>query len=119
MNNWQNGKEKQPLSNNVPIPMKALTLLLIFLSPLAMAEVWQGPRTPWGDPDLQAGKFVGGYNSAWLDPGAHLLRVKGEPRTSIIVDPPDGKVPYTMTGKFKLLWAIVNSQKSETILRSN
>ncbi|MEH6569965.1 MAG: hypothetical protein V7709_12875 [Halioglobus sp.] len=61
--------------------------------------------------DLQAGKVVGGYNSAWLDPGSQLLRVKGEPRTSIIVDPENGKVPYTITGKFKLLWAIVNSQK--------
>jgi hypothetical protein len=60
---------------------------------------------------MPAGKVVGGYNSAWLDPGTRLLRVKGEPRTSIIVDPKDGKVPYTITGRVKLLWAILNSQK--------
>jgi len=61
--------------------------------------------------DLPAGKVVGGYNTAWLDPGTRLLRVKGEPRTSIIVDPEDGKVPYTLTGTKRLLSAIVKTQK--------
>ncbi len=61
--------------------------------------------------DLPAGEVVGGYNSAWLDSCTRLLRVKGEPRTSIIVEPANGKVPYTLTGMFKLLWGIVHSQK--------
>jgi hypothetical protein len=61
--------------------------------------------------DLPVGKVVGGYNSAWLEPGTRILRVKGEPRTSIIVDPENGKVPYTISGKVKLLWGILNSQK--------
>ena len=34
-----------------------------------------------------------GYNSFWLDAGNHLARVKGEVRTSWIVDPPSGKLP--------------------------
>ena len=34
-----------------------------------------------------------GYNSFWLDAGNHLARVKGEARTSWIVDPPSGKLP--------------------------
>ena len=61
--------------------------------------------------DLPAGEVVGGYNSAWLDPGTRLLRVKGEPRTSIIVDPDNGKVPYTMTGTVRFLWDMAQTQK--------
>src|SRR5688500_8448623 len=40
-----------------------------------------------------AGGRVGGYNNFWLDPGERVLRIDGEPRSSIIVDPPDGRVP--------------------------
>jgi hypothetical protein len=61
--------------------------------------------------ELPAGQVVGGYNTAWLDPGTRLLRVKGEPRTSIIVDPADGRVPYTITGRLQYLRAVVKSQK--------
>jgi len=34
-----------------------------------------------------------GYNSFWTDPGSSLAMVKGEFRTSYIVDPPNGRVP--------------------------
>ena len=61
--------------------------------------------------DLPAGKVVGGYNTAWLDPGTRWLRVKGEPRTSIIIDPEDGQVPYSIRGKMKFLRAVVRSQQ--------
>ncbi len=40
----------------------------------------------------------GGYNAFWLDPGTRLAVVKGEARTSFIVDPANGKVPYTPDG---------------------
>jgi hypothetical protein len=40
----------------------------------------------------------GGYNAFWLDPGTKLAVVNGEARTSFIVDPKDGKIPYTPTG---------------------
>ena len=36
---------------------------------------------------------VGGYNTFWLDPGSHFTKVNGEIRTSLIVDPTDGRVP--------------------------
>ena len=39
---------------------------------------------------------VGGYNYFWLDPGSRYTVVDGQIRTSIVVDPPDGRVP-TMT----------------------
>lgn len=143
----------------LPIKTLILSSALIFWS--VIAQPWQAPHLPWGDPDLQgvwssatitalermpgfdelviseeqvrelerrevgfsaeidnvpegdlpAGKVVGGYNRAWLDPGTRVLRVRGEPRTSIIVDPADGKVPYTLMGQFRLLWGIVHSQK--------
>ena len=38
-----------------------------------------------------------GYNLFWVDPGATLAYVKGEFRTSLIVDPPSGRVPRLET----------------------
>jgi hypothetical protein len=34
-----------------------------------------------------------GYNNFWVDGGSMVVRVKGEKRTSIIIDPPNGKMP--------------------------
>jgi hypothetical protein len=36
---------------------------------------------------------VGGYNNFWLDPGSHYTIVDGQHRASLIIDPPDGRVP--------------------------
>jgi len=36
---------------------------------------------------------TGGYNVLFIDRGAELARVDGLKRTSLIVDPPDGKIP--------------------------
>jgi hypothetical protein len=36
---------------------------------------------------------VGGYNNFWLDPGSHYTIVDGRKRASLIIDPPDGRVP--------------------------
>ena len=38
-----------------------------------------------------------GYNLFWVDPGSTLANVKGEYRTSLIVDPPSGRVPRRET----------------------
>ena len=40
----------------------------------------------------------GGYNSFWLDPGSKFGVVRGEIRTSWIVDPPTGRIPYSAEG---------------------
>jgi hypothetical protein len=40
------------------------------------------------------GDEVGGHDSEWWD-GAHLARIDGHARTSWIVSPADGKLPYT------------------------
>src|SRR5262245_63955760 len=36
---------------------------------------------------------VGGYNNFWLDPGSHYTSVDGQKRASLLIDPPDGRVP--------------------------
>jgi len=39
------------------------------------------------------GGAVGGYNNFWLAGGTKVITVNGEKRASIIVDPPDGRIP--------------------------
>jgi hypothetical protein len=34
-----------------------------------------------------------GYNNFWLDRGSQVVTIDGEKRTSLLVDPPDGKIP--------------------------
>ena len=54
------------------------------------------------DPDREApdaGRNVGGYNTFWMDPGDRLAVVSGEIRTSILVDPADGRLPYSEQGR--------------------
>ncbi|MFT3722984.1 MAG: hypothetical protein QM773_05290 [Hyphomonadaceae bacterium] len=46
--------------------------------------------------DLAQGR---GYNAFWIDPGTRFGIVKGETRTSWIVDPPNGKIPWSADGK--------------------
>jgi len=47
-----------------------------------------------------AGGAVGGYNGFWLDPGLNVIRIDGVARSSIIIDPPTGRVPaLTDAGK--------------------
>jgi hypothetical protein len=40
-----------------------------------------------------------GYNRFWLDPGSTLGKVKGTYRSSWIVDPPDGRIPFSAQGR--------------------
>jgi hypothetical protein len=40
-----------------------------------------------------AGGKVGGYNGFWLDPGNNVIRIDGVARSSIIIDPKDGRFP--------------------------
>lgn len=39
------------------------------------------------------GGVVGGYNQFWVAMGSTVIKINGEYRTSIIVDPPDGRIP--------------------------
>ena len=48
-----------------------------------------------GDGSTGAAGMVGGYNNVWIDSGDQVIRINGEYRSSIVVDPPDGRVPPT------------------------
>lgn len=55
------------------------------------------------DPDAPApeagGSGVGGYNTFWMDYGTKVARINGEVRTSWIVEPENGKIPWSEDGK--------------------
>jgi hypothetical protein len=51
----------------------------------------QDKGTSYSGKDLQSGR---GYNAFWIDPGMTFNKVKGEYRTSFIVDPANGQIPY-------------------------
>lgn len=42
---------------------------------------------------------VGGYNTFWMDPGERMAEINGEIRTSIIVDPENGRLPWSEDGR--------------------
>ena len=46
-----------------------------------------------GDGSQGAAGNVGGYNNFWIDNGTRYVTVDGRKRMSIIVDPPDGRIP--------------------------
>jgi hypothetical protein len=54
------------------------------------------------NPDRQApviGGNVGGYNGFWLDPGDTWITINGVRRASVVVDPPNGRVPTLGRGR--------------------
>ena len=56
----------------------------------ASSEPRTGARPPGG-----GGQAVGAYNDFWIDGGATVV---GDRRTSLIIDPPDGRVPAAVPG---------------------
>jgi len=46
-----------------------------------------------GDGSRGAAGNVGGYNNFWIDSGTQYFKINGEYRSSIIVGPPDGRIP--------------------------
>lgn len=49
------------------------------------------------DPDRAPpadGNTDAGYNNFWVDRGTNVIEINGEYRTSIVVDPPDGQIPF-------------------------
>jgi hypothetical protein len=62
-----------------------------------MMEAQSKPTDP-NAPAPKAGEDPGGYNAFWTDPGTHMGRIRGEVRTSWLVDPADGKLPYRPEG---------------------
>ena len=79
----------------------------------------QRPVSPGGDEPTyldrlwQAGAgTVGGYNSFWIDPGERVTRIDGQPRSSLLIDPPDGRVPaLTPDGRARIAAAAAERKK--------
>ncbi len=46
-----------------------------------------------GDGSTGAAGMVGGYNNFWIDSGDSVARINGEYRSSLLVDPPNGRLP--------------------------
>ncbi|MDP3740258.1 MAG: hypothetical protein Q8R02_22925 [Hyphomonadaceae bacterium] len=65
----------------------------------ARMMVASNARTNPSDGAPTDGNANAGYNTFWIDPGTHYGVVKGEVRSSWIVDPPDGRIPYTASAK--------------------
>jgi hypothetical protein len=51
---------------------------------------------------LADGNTGEGYNTFWIEPGQTLAVVKGQHRTSWIVDPPDGQLPLSAGGRQRI-----------------
>jgi hypothetical protein len=46
-----------------------------------------------GDGSAGAAGNVGGYNSYWIDSGSQYSVIEGQKRASIVIDPPEGRIP--------------------------
>jgi hypothetical protein len=77
----------------------------IFDADNAPTDPGKGAPAP-GDP--------GGYNTFWLDAGRSLGLVRGEYRTSWIVDPADGQLPLSDQGKALVKEAAAFSVRADT-----
>ncbi len=79
---------------------------------VARAEADAAPADPKaGAP--RAGGDPGGYNAFWLDPGNTMGFVKGQYRTSWIVDPADGQLPFSAQGKALTAKAAIYSRDAD------
>jgi hypothetical protein len=66
-----------------------------------LIESEEGASDP-NDKLLDDGNADRGYNAFWIDPGRALALVKGEFRTSWIVEPANGQLPLSDEGKKRL-----------------
>jgi hypothetical protein len=65
-------------------------------------------------PPQITGDPVGGVDTEWYD-GATLARIGGQARSSWIVDPPDGRLPYSAAGRAALAAAMAHDRRTDTV----
>ncbi len=71
-----------------------------------MAKRMEAANAPSDPTEVQrAGQAVGGYNMFWADFGTQVAIVNGERRSSLIIDPPQGRVPTLQPQAEKLVSA--------------
>jgi hypothetical protein len=78
-----------------------------------------GANAGWWLVATGAGGAVGGYNTGWLDAGSTFTVVNGEHRSSIVVDPGDGRVPPTNAAAQKRAATLFTRPTSDTPENSN
>ena len=76
---------------------------------VAMRASDSGPTDP-NAPAPKSGQDPGGYNSFWIDPGTKVGAVKGELRSSWLVEPADGKLPYSAEGRKQFMAEVIKIQ---------
>lgn len=86
------------LERLLPVPFNKLNLNKLEADTIerGFRRFFEGDQAP-SDPNApapEAGENVGGYNTFWMDPGERLMVVNGTIRSSIVVQPSDGMVPY-------------------------
>ena len=59
----------------------------------AASDPNRGAPPQGGDGSAGASGNVGGYNSFWIDRGTDAFKIDGQFRTSILIDPPNGRFP--------------------------
>src|SRR5436190_17461850 len=62
---------------------------------------------------------VGGYNNFWLDPGSQYTTVDGRKRASLLIDPPDGRVPALTDAARKRNASRVLRTTSDEVIRED
>lgn len=68
----------------------------------AQQEVTANSRTNPGEGAPAVGGNIGGYNNFWFDRGGKVAVVKGEARSSWIVEPASGKMPVSDEGRARI-----------------
>jgi hypothetical protein len=75
-----------------------------------LIEAEDGP-SDLNDNLLKDGNSDRGYNAFWIDPGNMLGQVKGEYRTSWIVEPSNGQMPLSEEGRRRIQATRADNQK--------
>jgi hypothetical protein len=72
----------------------------------AFKEAFDNPQRT-ADGTLPAGEDPAGYNTFWIDEGERLVRIDGRYRSSLIVEPDDGRIPYRLGARMGMLRALL------------
>jgi hypothetical protein len=99
--NWTNGTitpiERPPGVGPVLTPAQVARLEKIRADTIEALSRPSDPDRPappvGGDGSVGAAGGTGGYNYVWIEAGDRIAIVNGEPRSSLVVDPPDGRIP--------------------------
>ena len=79
-----------------------------------LLEADAAPTDPKAGAPAESEAVLAGYNTYWIDPGRTLAQVKGQYRTSWIVEPADGQLPFSDTGRALVAKARAHARAADT-----